>query len=223
MLGLLLISAAVVAGFKLSPLLSEATVAPDASAQVVVPRTIDSPVYAGLFYRPRDVPVDSSRITADTTTPDQPVQSQPSDEPVVSEIEGISEVEVVVPSVSTDSQVTGSAPLKLRPTFSWMNVFSDGSTINGMPVQPGDVVTAFDPYGVLIGHFTVVSEGRFGLIALYQDDPATTVDEGADPGDWMTFQINGIPALVLGPHEPIWTSNGAIFITNLAVTTSTGS
>ena len=222
MLGLLIISSVIVAGVKVSPLLNEATAVPGAGAQVVIPRAIDSPVYAGLFDRPREVPVDSSRIVAESAISDSPVFSQPSDEPIVSEIEGVAEIEVVVPSTSSESQSQGSTSLTLHPTFSWMNMFSDGSLVNGEPVQIGDVITAFDPAGVLIGHFTVVSEGRFGLMALYQDDPSTTVDEGADPGDLISFQINGIPALVLGPHELIWTTNGALSMTNLAVTTQTG-
>lgn len=32
------------------------------------------------------------------------------------------------------------------------------------------------------------------------------MDEGAEPGDLITFTINDLPAVALGPDEPIWTS-----------------
>jgi len=68
--------------------------------------------------------------------------------------------------------------------------------INGTPVKKGDVITAYDPNGILCGKFVVQWEGHFGFMPVYADDPTTSEDEGAKPGDIITFKINGKPALV---------------------------
>ena len=53
-------------------------------------------------------------------------------------------------------------------------------------------------------------------MAVYEDDPVTPVDEGAESGDEILFKINGLPAVVLGPHSPVWTTNGTLLMLNLA-------
>lgn len=104
----------------------------------------------------------------------------------------------------------------LHPTPSWVNVFSPESTLNGQPLSVGDVVTAYDGVGVQIGKATVEVAGKYGLMALYMDDPSTSLDEGAVPGETISFRINGIAALVTGPHEPVWSTNGDVLMLNLA-------
>jgi len=102
-----------------------------------------------------------------------------------------------------------SASAQVIPTSQWVSVWSDGSLHNGVPVDAGAIVQAYDPDDVLCGEFTVTITGTFGLMAVYRDDPATTlVDEGADPGDVLAFKINGVVALSLGPDAAIWTGNG---------------
>lgn len=226
MMVLLIVSAVAVVSVQFSPALFESN-APGAGAErvSVTDSIIDNPVYASLFEVPRSVPQDSARVATEPPTESDGGEirgvSAPS-EPVSSEQdEFVAEIVVNVPQVAPSSFDEPSTQpveeqLVLRPTFSWVNVFSDGSTVNGEPVQVGDVITAFDPEGTLVGRFTVVKEGRFGLMALYEDDPTTTVDEGAVPGDEISFEINGIPAVVLGPQAPVWTSNGAIMLSNLA-------
>ena len=80
------------------------------------------------------------------------------------------------------------------PTNRWADVYSLNVEFNGQPAPVGSVIEAFDPDGVKIGRFVVQQAGRFGLMPLYGDDPATDVDEGARPGDRLTFTINGEPA-----------------------------
>ncbi len=215
MLALLVISAAVVTVIQFSPLFKNP--APGANAQLVTTTDINNPLYAALFETPRSVPADNSRTSSQSAEVSAPGFSSPSD-PVDQDV--IAEIPVIVPV--DPSQATGGTQrdLALRPTFSWANVFSDSSTVNGVPVQVGDVVTAFDPEGTLVGHFTVIREGQFGLMALYEDDPATSVDEGAVVGDEIRFEINGLPTVVLGPHEPIWTANGALLMLNMAAAQS---
>jgi len=97
------------------------------------------------------------------------------------------------------------------PTNEWINVFSANTTLDGAPIPVGSVINAYDPGGVLCGTFTVHTQGQFGFLLVYRDDTTTpSIDEGANPGDEITFFINGVYAICLGPDNPVWTSNGAI-------------
>ena len=116
----------------------------------------------------------------------------------------------------TGSAAPESEPRTLNPTYGWVNAFSEASVLNGVPVPVGSIVTAYDPDGVLIGRAAVISPGEYGAMPLYMDDPSTMVDEGATSGDLITFKINGLTIVVLGPSEPVWTKNGGILVLNLA-------
>ncbi|MGC8839311.1 MAG: hypothetical protein ACP5UM_12945, partial [Anaerolineae bacterium] len=100
------------------------------------------------------------------------------------------------------------ATLALTPTNQWVNFYGVNSTLGGAPLPVGAVVAAYDPDGVQCGAFTVVSPGQYGVMAVYADDPFTPEDEGAEPGDPISFTVNGIPAAPMGPDLPVWTSNG---------------
>jgi len=52
---------------------------------------------------------------------------------------------------------------------------------------------------------------------LYQDDPQTSVDEGADPDDVLVFLVNGFVAQAVGPDRPVWTANGDLLRLDLVV------
>lgn len=91
----------------------------------------------------------------------------------------------------------------LLPTNRWVDAYSLNSTLGGQPLPAGSVVEAFDPDGVKIGHFVVKEAGRFGPMPLYGDDPYTPEDEGAKPGDRITFTVNGQRVLTT-PARPVW-------------------
>ncbi len=96
------------------------------------------------------------------------------------------------------------------PTYEWVNFYCDDNTLNGYPIKVGDVVEAFDPDGVKCGQYYVVEEGSYGLMPVYRDDEYTDqIDEGCEPGDNVSFQINGFPAIATG--STIWTENGDNF------------
>ncbi|HWO56504.1 MAG TPA: HYR domain-containing protein [bacterium] len=57
------------------------------------------------------------------------------------------------------------------------------------PIQPGDVIYATDPNGVICGVYWVESTGVY-LIHVLGDDPKTLVDEGAEAGDQITLWLN---------------------------------
>ncbi len=164
--------------------------------QDVTPASFDE--FASLFQPRESIPVAPARTA--------PVVSAPSEPAPVADTGAASEPD-------TQEFVLGTT---LRPTPFWVNVFSPQSLFNGQPLAVGDVVTAYDGEGVLIGKTTVEVEGKYGLMALYMDDPSTTVDEGAVPGESISFRVNGEPALVVGPHEPVWSANGDVLMLNLA-------
>lgn len=99
----------------------------------------------------------------------------------------------------------------VTPTTEWVDFFSDNSQFWKGPVQIGDVITAEDPDRVVCGIFTVREPGDYGFMPVYKDDDTTpAIDEGAQPGDTITFKINGQLAETLGPDSPVWTSHGSI-------------
>ena len=103
------------------------------------------------------------------------------------------------------------------PTDEWVTFYSRNTIFHGGPVPIGAVIDAYDPDSVLCGTFTVTTEGEYGFLFVYRDDMLTVeMDEGAVPGDTITFKINGFSVKVLGPDTNTWTENGDIFEVNLA-------
>ena len=112
--------------------------------------------------------------------------------------------------------MSGSTLLGVTPTNEWVNFYSTNTTFDGSPVPVGAVIEAYDPDNVLCGSFTVTTQGQYGFLLVYKDDFTTPdIDEGAQPGDTITFYIDGHLALPKGPSAPVWTSNGAILQLNL--------
>ena len=60
--------------------------------------------------------------------------------------------------------------------------------INGL-APPGTEIGVFDPDGVLCGTFRMKTDGLYGMLHVYGDDPNTIIDEGANAGDILTFRI----------------------------------
>jgi hypothetical protein len=109
----------------------------------------------------------------------------------------------------------------ITPTNQWVNFYSQSSYVNGQPVPVGAVVQAYNPRGVLAGQFVVTSQGWYGLMPVYGDDPNTPQDEGLRPGEVVSFTINGLAARTMGPDTPIWTTNGDLKQVNLVVSSVT--
>ena len=94
----------------------------------------------------------------------------------------------------------------VTPTHTWVNFYGRAYLEDGTPLPAGATVQALDADGVACGAAVVTEAGRYGLLACYGDDPTTPEDEGASPGDVLTFTINGQPATVSG--EAVWTTHG---------------
>ena len=109
----------------------------------------------------------------------------------------------------------------ITPTDQWVNFYSQSSYLDGQPLPVGAVVQAYNPRGVLAGQFTVTTQGWYGLMPVYGDDPNTPQDEGLRPGEVVSFTINGLPARTMGPDTPIWTTNGDLKQVNLVVSSVT--
>ena len=98
---------------------------------------------------------------------------------------------------------------ELHPTNLWVDFLGKGGSImDGQPLPVGAVVRAYDPTGGLAGRAEVALSGWY-LMAVYGDDPATELDEGAEFADTITFTINDQPAVPLGPDPPLWVGSGS--------------
>jgi hypothetical protein len=104
-------------------------------------------------------------------------------------------------------------PTSVRPTHQWVNFYGLDVRLDGQPVAPGTVIQVYDPDGVLCGEAMVTKAGHYGLLAVYGDDLTTPEDEGASPGDTLTFTLNGQPATM--SHEAVWTAHGDLVPVNL--------
>jgi len=82
------------------------------------------------------------------------------------------------------------------------------AALSGDLLQPGDVISATDPDGVICGLAVVQTEGQF-LIHVYGDDQLTTpgIDEGAVSGDEITFWLNCACPLTA---EYMWTQHASV-------------
>ncbi|MFH1891147.1 MAG: T9SS type A sorting domain-containing protein [Candidatus Zixiibacteriota bacterium] len=103
--------------------------------------------------------------------------------------------------------VTATTSVGPIPTNEWINVYCRCPKLNGVLLSEGDVIKAYDPDGVLCGQDVVRADGSFGFMPIYRDDFVTpNLDEGAEPGDQISFTINDVEVFT----DPViyWTSNG---------------
>ncbi|MBK7141732.1 MAG: right-handed parallel beta-helix repeat-containing protein [bacterium] len=94
-------------------------------------------------------------------------------------------------------------------TNEWISVFCASPHLDGQTIPGGSIIRAFDPQGVLCGKATVRADGSFGFMLVYRDDQYTATDEGAIPGDKISFTING--EMVVVSPAIYWTTNGDQF------------
>ena len=116
------------------------------------------------------------------------------------------------PVVIHNSQIPDTIFLEKTPvlvnSMQYMELWSKESYFLGYPVQAGDVISVFDPDGVLCGVVNVQyweSENANGFnITVFGDFAGREgVDEGAVDGDTIYFQINKQDA-VIRKGNPVW-------------------
>ncbi|HOD67350.1 MAG TPA: VWA domain-containing protein [candidate division Zixibacteria bacterium] len=88
----------------------------------------------------------------------------------------------------------------LLPEDNWIALVCSGPVFAGRSLRPGDSLRVFDPDGVLSGSAVVGDDSTFGSLRVVGDDPSTPlVDEGAEPGDLLTFTLNAVEVLLTPP------------------------
>ncbi|MCM8769925.1 MAG: chitobiase/beta-hexosaminidase C-terminal domain-containing protein, partial [Candidatus Omnitrophica bacterium] len=194
-----------------------------ATAMYTILETVAAPSFsplAGAYSSPQNVTISCAtsdatiRYTTDGSEPNEgsPIYSTPI--PVNSEItlKARAFKEGMNPSSVTIGRYLFPFGL-ITPTNTWANFYGT-ATINNVDVQPGDMIAAFDPQGVVCGSWKVTNAGFYGFMAVYGDDATTPgVDEGAVNNDTITFKIWSAAedriymAATLGPGSPIWQSD----------------
>ena len=78
----------------------------------------------------------------------------------------------------------------VQPTYEWMNFYGRLNLPDDTVAPTGTVVLAVDPQGAICGTTATWKAGQYGLLACYRDDPDTSTDEGALPGDSIRLVVS---------------------------------
>ena len=79
----------------------------------------------------------------------------------------------------------------------------------GSFLKRGDVITVYDPDGILCGEFVVEVAGQYGFLHVYGDDNTTPdLDEGAVEGDSLAIFVNGFRVKTQKAQNLVWTKDG---------------
>jgi hypothetical protein len=81
----------------------------------------------------------------------------------------------------------------VTPTTEWIDLFGDGITLDGVLMQAGAVLAAYDENGNLCGKATLETDGKISFTPVYCDDKGTTIVEGPDFGGRVHLTVNDIP------------------------------
>jgi hypothetical protein len=92
----------------------------------------------------------------------------------------------------------------VNPSNQWMNLYSRELKLDGNLVGSGSEVTAHALDGAQIGGFTIQQPGLFGFMAVYADDPGTSIVEGVRSGEEFYLAVNGVPT----NETFVWTKPG---------------
>lgn len=143
--------------------------------------------------------------------------SSPGDQPATQNSAALpppSTVQQVAPSatVTSTTQTASTAAtlpgtgvvVRVQPTPASQDVFGSLPQAN-----VGDVVTVRDAQNVVCGLFIVKTAGQYGFVHVYADDvTTTTVDEGANVGDVLAFELNGQPLKLASGGSVVWQGDG---------------
>ena len=99
-----------------------------------------------------------------------------------------------------------------------MNFYGPANLADGSPLPEGATVLAVDPNGAVCGAAVVASEGQYGLLACYSDDPDSPEDEGAVAGDMIRLLVDGLvqgSGMWLAHGERRWAPLGEVELQRL--------
>jgi len=108
-----------------------------------------------------------------------------------------------------------------EPTVSryWVDFYGSAVWSDQVPIEAGTLIEVFDSDSMFCGKFTITDEGVYGFMAVYGDDPLTPdVDEGAEEGDELYFQINSFPVQILYGGSAVWSQQHLKIPVNLIST-----
>lgn len=101
----------------------------------------------------------------------------------------------------------------------WVDMYGTVVWSDQSPVGSGALIQVFDSDSMLCGKCTVSTEGKYGFMPVYGDDPLTSeIDEGAREGDNLVFLINSSPANVLYGKSTVWSQQHLKLQVNLIST-----
>ncbi|MFH2034992.1 MAG: T9SS type A sorting domain-containing protein [Candidatus Zixiibacteriota bacterium] len=103
------------------------------------------------------------------------------------------------------------------PTSVWCNFRGSASSYNGNSLPVGSIIDVYDTEAVHCGTFVVSTEGQYGFMAVYGDDG---YGEGPTSGEALTFYVNGMMAIPMGPDQPLMGTFGSSFEVNLSASAS---
>lgn len=105
------------------------------------------------------------------------------------------------------------AQVNPTPFFTAYSDTTLSSTVNGQLLPIGSIIKAYDTSGVLCGLDTTTITGSFASFIVYGDDPNTAgLDEGAEAGELIRFEINGKTATV-DSGDATWTNQALKSVT----------
>lgn len=84
----------------------------------------------------------------------------------------------------------------------------------------GDRIVALCADAIPCGEYELKSDGSYGFIHVYGDDPQTAEIEGAKPGDSITFRLNDEPLDAVDGGSVTWLGDGERRQVNLRRTAS---
>jgi len=174
-----------------------------------------------------DLPITDAEEASIVAVPTGPIANWNADQ-LCLEIDGPASYDLIVAASNTCGAVACTLSVQITtpgitPTNEWISAWCESGQVDGASLNPGDLIEVTDPDSVLCGMATVNAFGGYGYLNVYRDDPYTPQDEGAEPGDTLTFWVNGTEAMIDPPV--IWTSHGDIvsvcdFITEVCQTLS---
>jgi hypothetical protein len=96
------------------------------------------------------------------------------------------------PSLAAGSNKSVSGTLPYIVSNEWMSVWGDSLVFNGVPLQVGAVIRAYDPRGTVCGEYAVKQAGKVGMMNIYAADTFTKDAAGPKADELVTLKIGSM-------------------------------
>ncbi|MFH2056084.1 MAG: FlgD immunoglobulin-like domain containing protein [bacterium] len=95
-------------------------------------------------------------------------------------------------------------PEGVNPSPEWIDAYASELTVDGVPLEPGAVVSFYDSEDNLCGRGTISDNGVLPFTPIYRDYPASPTDEGANVDETLKIRVNDAPVA----QQLVWTARG---------------